>query len=85
MSQTKENHDLEDIHSYDVFSIIGTGSFGTCYKVRHRKTNKYYVWKAVDYGSMSLQNKKVTIHFILILFATKKFISFMSIVARHRS
>ncbi len=59
MSKSDENQNLEDINNYSVINIIGTGSFGTCYKVQHKFNHKYYVWKAVDYGSMSLNEKKV--------------------------
>ncbi|XP_014247814.1 serine/threonine-protein kinase Nek2-like [Cimex lectularius] len=46
---------LED---YEVLSIIGRGTFGTCYKVKSKITNQLFVWKAVDYGKLSEDNKK---------------------------
>jgi hypothetical protein len=47
---------LED---YEVQGIIGSGSFGTCYKVRNIHTKEYFVWKAIDYGSMTEEKKQV--------------------------
>lgn len=47
---------LED---YEVLNIIGTGSFGTCYKVQKKSDRNVYVWKAIDYGNMSEERKQV--------------------------
>lgn len=65
-----EHENSEDLLNYVVTGIIGTGSFGTCYKVKDKTTNKYYVWKAVDYGSMSLHEKEVGINFMYLLFVS---------------
>lgn len=47
---------LED---YEVLDVIGTGSFGTCYKVRNKLNKKVFVWKAIDYGKMTEETKQV--------------------------
>lgn len=48
---------MEDISDYDVTGIIGSGSFGTCYKVKHKTSLREYVWKAVNYDKMTEENK----------------------------
>ncbi|KAG8224235.1 hypothetical protein J437_LFUL002691 [Ladona fulva] len=57
----------ERIEDYEVLGIIGTGSFGTCYKVRKRNTSHVFVWKAVDYGSMSEERKKLLVSEVNLL------------------
>jgi NIMA (never in mitosis gene a)-related kinase len=47
------------IEDYEVLSVIGTGSFGTCYKVQKKSNGHLYVWKAVGYGGMSEEKKQV--------------------------
>ncbi|KAF6200845.1 hypothetical protein GE061_005292 [Apolygus lucorum] len=46
------------IEDYDVLDVIGSGSFGTCFKVRHKVTSQLFVWKAIDYGKLSEESKK---------------------------
>ncbi|KAL1130798.1 hypothetical protein AAG570_012039 [Ranatra chinensis] len=55
---------LED---YDVMGIIGSGSFGTCYKVRNRNTNEYFVWKAIDYGNLTESRKQLLVSEVNLL------------------
>ncbi|XP_046998656.1 serine/threonine-protein kinase Nek2-like isoform X1 [Schistocerca americana] len=43
---------------YETVCMIGSGSFGTCFKVRNRTTGKYYVWKTIKYGTLSQEQKK---------------------------
>lgn len=59
MSQIDDKENFQNISDYTVIDIIGTGSFGTCYKVKRKSTDDYYVWKAVDYGAMALHEKQV--------------------------
>ncbi|PSN54558.1 hypothetical protein C0J52_07113 [Blattella germanica] len=55
---------LED---YEVISVIGTGSFGVCYKVK-KKTNGYlYVWKAVSYRGLSEEKKQLLVSEVNLL------------------
>lgn len=49
---------LGELSDYEVLSVIGSGSFGTCYKVQRKKDNKVFVWKAVDYGDLSEEKKE---------------------------
>lgn len=56
------SHKLDD---FDVISVVGTGSFGTCYKIRHKISKQFYVWKAIDYGKLSEEKKKVIIFFFI--------------------
>lgn len=48
---------MENISDYIVTEVIGSGSFGTCYKVKHKTSLQEYVWKAVNYGQMSEEKK----------------------------
>ncbi|XP_046390274.1 serine/threonine-protein kinase Nek1-like [Ischnura elegans] len=57
----------ERIEDYEVLGVIGTGSFGTCYKVRKKNTSHVFVWKAVDYGSMSEERKKLLVSEVNVL------------------
>lgn len=47
------------VEDFEVISVIGSGSFGTCYKVRCKLDNNEYVWKAIDYGQMNESKKQV--------------------------
>lgn len=47
------------IEDYEVLQVIGTGSFGSCYKVRNKLSGRIYVWKAIDYGKMNEEKKQV--------------------------
>lgn len=47
------------IEDYEVLNVIGTGSFGTCYKVQKKSNGCLYVWKAVGYGGLSEEKKQV--------------------------
>lgn len=47
------------IEDYEVLQVIGTGSFGSCYKVRNKLSGRIYVWKAIDYGKMTEEKKQV--------------------------
>lgn len=50
------------LHDYEVLNVVGSGSFGTCYKVKNILSNEIFVWKAIDYGRMSEEKKKVSIY-----------------------
>ncbi|GLV33974.1 Nek2 [Carabus blaptoides fortunei] len=58
---------MEDIENYEVTSIIGSGSFGTCYKIRHKSSLEEYVWKAVNYGQMSEEKKQLLVSEVNLL------------------
>lgn len=47
------------IEDYEVLQVIGTGCFGSCYKVRNKLSGRIYVWKAIDYGKMNEEKKQV--------------------------
>jgi NIMA (never in mitosis gene a)-related kinase len=50
------------IDDYEVLNVIGTGSFGTCYKVQKKSNGHLYVWKAIGYGGMSEEKKQVCLN-----------------------
>lgn len=49
---------MSRLQDYEVVQIMGTGSFGTCFKVKNKLTQKLFVWKAVDCGSMSEEKRQ---------------------------
>uniref|UniRef100_A0A1B6CMC9 non-specific serine/threonine protein kinase n=1 Tax=Clastoptera arizonana TaxID=38151 RepID=A0A1B6CMC9_9HEMI len=56
-----------EIEDYEVLDVIGTGSFGTCYKVRNKLNKKIFVWKAIDYGKMSEETKQLLVSEVNLL------------------
>lgn len=55
------------LQDYEVLSIIGTGSFGTCFKVQNKLTQKMFVWKAIDYGDLDEGKRKLLLSEINVL------------------
>ncbi|XP_055383104.1 serine/threonine-protein kinase Nek3 [Condylostylus longicornis] len=49
---------MKSLDDYEVVSIIGNGSFGTCFKVKDKITNKIYAWKAINYDDDFEESKK---------------------------
>lgn len=56
------SYKLED---FEVLEVIGSGSVGTCYKVRNKFSKELFVWKAVDYGNLAEDHKRVSFYFTL--------------------
>lgn len=52
---------MAHLHDYETVSTIGTGAYGTCYKIRKKSTGQFFVWKTINYGSLSSDQKKVCI------------------------
>jgi len=52
---------------YDILSEIGSGSYGTCKKVRRRSDNKILVWKELDYGKMTEVEKQMLVSEVNLL------------------
>ena len=42
---------------YDVLEQLGTGSYGTVFKIRRKADNKEMVWKEINFGSMCEKEK----------------------------
>ncbi|CAH1391750.1 unnamed protein product [Nezara viridula] len=57
----------QKLEDFDVISVVGTGSFGTCYKIRHKISKQFYVWKAIDYGKLSEEKKKLLVSEVNLL------------------
>ena len=55
--EVKKTDKLEE---YEALNVIGTGSFGTCYKVKKKSTGCIYVWKAISYRGLSEEKKQVS-------------------------
>ncbi|XP_050406944.1 serine/threonine-protein kinase Nek2 isoform X1 [Patella vulgata] len=55
------------LDDFEVLSTIGTGSYGTCKKIRRKKDGKVLVWKEMDYGSMTESEKKLLVSEVNLL------------------
>ncbi|KAL8592590.1 Serine/threonine-protein kinase Nek2 [Nucella lapillus] len=55
------------LDDFEVVSTIGTGSYGTCKKIRRKKDGKIMVWKEMDYGSMSEAEKQLLVSEVNLL------------------
>ncbi|XP_054730260.1 uncharacterized protein LOC129239020 [Anastrepha obliqua] len=58
------NKTLQD---YEVVSVIGNGTFGTCFKVRDKQTGELYAWKGIDYDELSESKKASLVSEIRVL------------------
>ncbi|XP_004535317.1 serine/threonine-protein kinase 3 [Ceratitis capitata] len=58
------NKTLQD---YEVISVIGNGTFGTCFKVRDKQTGELYAWKGIDYDEFGESKKASLISEIRVL------------------
>jgi len=55
------------LDDYEVISTIGSGSYGTCKKIRRKKDGKLLVWKEMDYGTMSETEKQMLVSEVNLL------------------
>lgn len=55
------NYTSAKLNDYDVISVIGSGSCGTCFKVKHKKSNEIFVWKSIDYNQVRNDGAEATI------------------------
>ncbi|CAL1527590.1 unnamed protein product [Lymnaea stagnalis] len=55
------------LDDYEVIATIGTGSYGTCKKIRRKKDGKIMVWKEMEYGSMSENEKQMLVSEVNLL------------------
>ncbi|KAK7103381.1 serine/threonine-protein kinase Nek2-like isoform X2 [Littorina saxatilis] len=55
------------LDDFQVVSTIGTGSYGTCKKIRRKKDGKIMVWKEMDYGAMSEAEKQLLVSEVNLL------------------
>ena len=46
------------LSDYDIISVIGSGSYGKCVKIKRRADGKLLVWKDMDYGTMTESEKQ---------------------------
>lgn len=58
---------MSRLQDYEVLQIMGTGTFGTCFKVKNKLTEKLFVWKAISYGDMCEENKQLLVSEINLL------------------
>ncbi|XP_014096431.3 uncharacterized protein Nek2 [Bactrocera oleae] len=55
------------LQDYEVISVIGNGTFGTCFKVRDKQTGELYAWKGIDYDELSESKKASLVSEIRVL------------------
>ncbi|CAD5112429.1 DgyrCDS1651 [Dimorphilus gyrociliatus] len=55
------------IEDYDVIEQIGSGSYGTCSKVRRKRDNRILVWKEMEYGGMTETEKQMLVSEVNLL------------------
>ncbi|XP_071962912.1 serine/threonine-protein kinase Nek2-like isoform X2 [Antedon mediterranea] len=55
---------LED---YEILYKIGSGSYGTCKKIRRKADGKILLWKEMDYGTMSETEKQMLVSEVNLL------------------
>ncbi|KAL9884190.1 nek2 isoform 1-T2 [Glossina fuscipes fuscipes] len=55
------------LKDYEVVSVIGNGSFGTCFKVREKVTGNIFAWKGIDYDEFSDCQRELLISEIRVL------------------
>ncbi|KAJ1525293.1 hypothetical protein ONE63_010116 [Megalurothrips usitatus] len=55
------------LNDFEVLELIGSGSFGSCYKVRNRHTHEVIVWKVIGYGSLSEEKKQLLVTEVSLL------------------
>jgi NIMA (never in mitosis gene a)-related kinase 2 len=58
---------MSSIDHYDVLETLGTGSFGTVSKLRRKTDGKLFVWKEINFGSMSEREKSQLVSEVNIL------------------
>lgn len=58
---------MSKLSEFEVLKILGTGSNGTCYKVRNKLSGEIFAWKAIDYGQLSDKQKDLVITEINLL------------------
>lgn len=68
-SSSKSVHSSKttSLDDFEVLSTIGTGSYGTCKKIKRRKDGKVMVWKELDYGSMTETEKQMLVSEVNLL------------------
>ncbi|XP_060079274.1 serine/threonine-protein kinase Nek2-like [Ylistrum balloti] len=55
------------LDDFEVISTIGSGSYGTCRKIRRKKDGKVLAWKEMDYGSMTESEKQMLVSEVNLL------------------
>uniref|UniRef100_A0AAA9T2K0 Serine/threonine-protein kinase Nek2 n=2 Tax=Bos TaxID=9903 RepID=A0AAA9T2K0_BOVIN len=55
------------VEDYEVLYTIGTGSYGRCQKIRRKSDGKILVWKELDYGSMTENEKQMLVSEVNLL------------------
>lgn len=64
---TSLNFSKKTLQDYEVISVIGNGTFGTCFKVRDKENGNLYAWKGMDYDELSESQKESLVSEIKVL------------------
>lgn len=64
---TSLNFSKKTLQDYEVISVIGNGTFGTCFKVRDKENGNLYAWKGMDYDELSESQKESLVSEIRVL------------------
>ncbi|KAH3847794.1 serine/threonine-protein kinase Nek2-like isoform X2 [Dreissena polymorpha] len=62
-----DNRSKTALDDFEVISTIGTGSYGTCKKIKRKRDGKVLVWKELDYGAMSETEKQMLVSEVNLL------------------
>lgn len=55
------------LNDFEVLELIGSGSFGSCYKVRNKHTHEVLVWKVIEYGCLPEEKKQLLVTEVTLL------------------
>ena len=58
---------MGNISDYEVIEEIGTGTFGTCCKIRKISTGETMVWKQISYAKMNEAEKESLVREVNLL------------------
>lgn len=67
--QSVKHHKMphSTLDDFEPLSVIGSGSYGTCKKVKRKKDGKIFAWKEMDYGSMTESEKQMLVSEVNLL------------------
>ncbi|EDQ89571.1 uncharacterized protein MONBRDRAFT_25342 [Monosiga brevicollis MX1] len=67
MDQQGSRVRVAQLSDYEVLEVIGTGTFGTCEKIRRKSDQQLFVWKRIRYGEMNDKEKHMLVAEVNIL------------------
>ncbi|XP_022335257.2 serine/threonine-protein kinase Nek2-like isoform X2 [Crassostrea virginica] len=55
------------LDDFEVIETIGSGSYGTCKKIKRKRDGKFLVWKEMEYGTMTESEKQMLVSEVNLL------------------